>query len=446
MKRVKTFIIVFGIVLTAVVAGFFDFPERINPRLAQLPGNVQVPVIPFKLGLDLQGGIHLVYEADLSQIDSFEHDSAMEGLRDVIERRINFFGVSEPVVQTEGGRDTRRLIVEMAGVFDPHEAIELIGQTPFLEFRELKKDNGEDVEQEVSASAILQVETEDIFQSTELTGRFLERADVAFNNITQEPIINLQFNERGAEIFEELTARNIGLPLAIYLDDQPIQAPIVQGVISGGSAQITGSFSLEEAQKIVRELNAGALPVRITLISQQSVGATLGEISLQQSLRAALFGFMIVIVFMIIFYRIPGLLAAFALLMYTLILLFVFKFIGITLTLAGIAGFILSIGMAVDANILIFSRMREELREGRSFEASIEQGFSRAWPSIRDGNVTTLLVALILFWFGSSFVQGFALALSIGILLSMISAIFVTKNLLRLFIETPFEKIGLFWK
>ena len=459
MKRAKIFGIIFIIVLAAVVAGLFDFPEyansaidTVNARKNQIsvikkaPNIPQIPVIPFKLGLDLQGGIHLVYEADLSQIEAFEHDSAMEGLRDVIERRINFFGVSEPVVQTEGKKDTRRLIVDLAGVFDTNEAIQLIGQTPFLEFREPKENYQEILEHNSSVFETGEGEFEDPFQQTELTGRFLKRADVGLNNITQEPVINLLFDDKGAEIFEKMTEKHLGLPIAIYLDGQPHQTPVVQSVISGGSAQITGSFEIKEAQRIVRELNAGALPVGITLVSQQSVGATLGEISLQQSLRAALFGFVIVIIFMILFYRIPGLLASFALFIYVVFLLFIFKFIGVTLTLAGIAGFILSIGMAVDANILIFSRMREELKGNRSFSASIEEGFSRAWPSIRDGNITTLLVAFILFWFGSSFVQGFALALSIGILLSMLSAIFVTRNFLRAFVNTKLENIQWLWR
>jgi len=225
------------------------------------------------------------------------------------------------------------------------------------------------------------------------------------------------------------------------LDGTLLQAPTVQSVISGGRAQITGGFSVKEAQRISRELNAGALPVPITLLSQQSIGATLGQESLQKSLVAALAGLALVLLFMVLVYRIPGIIAGIALILYALFLLSLFKLIPITLTLAGIAGGILSLGIAVDANILIFARMREELREGKSFGSALEEGFSRAWPAIRDGNITTLAVALILFWFGSSFVKGFALTLSLGILVSLFSAIFITKSMLRLFVETKISKV-----
>jgi len=402
---------------------------------------------PFRLGLDLQGGIHLVYEADLSDINSFERDSAMQGLRDVIERRVNLFGVTEPLVQTQGDGDVRRLIVELAGVFDPAKAIDLIGQTPFLEFRELQEvavqeavGHDDEAVEEVGVEEEVSLE----FVATALTGRFLERADLEFGQFN-EPIISLQFDKEGAEIFEELTARNLQRPIAIYLDGEEIQTAVVQSVISGGRAQITGDFSLEEAQQVVRDLNAGALPVHIELISQNSVGPALGTVSLQQSLKAGIAGLVLVMVFMILFYRALGVLASLALVFYIVFVLAILKLILVTFTLAGIAGLILSVGMAVDANILIFSRMREELKEGKSFGVAVQEGFRRAWPSIRDGNITTLLVAAILFWFGTSFVRGFALTLSIGILLSMLSAVFVTKTLLWSFVETRLEKISWLW-
>jgi len=289
-------------------------------------------------------------------------------------------------------------------------------------------------------------ELEDPFQATPLTGRFLSRADIALDNVTQEPLITLQFNEEGSLLFEELTKKNVGLPLAIFLDGSLLQAPIVQDVISGGRAQITGTFALKEAQRIARELNAGALPVPIILVQQQSVGASLGAESLQKSLVAGAVGLLLVAGFMVLVYRIPGIVATIALLIYTLFLLSLFKLIPITLTLAGIAGAILSLGMAVDANILIFARMREELKAKKNFEAALEEGFRRAWPSIRDSNITTLAVALILFWFGTSFVKGFALTLSLGILVSMFSAIFITKNMLRLFVETKIARILWLWR
>jgi len=446
MKRWKVVSMVLVILLAGAAAGFFDFPERINPYLKQLPTSTQIPVIPFRLGLDLQGGIHLVYKADVSKVDPAEYDAAMQGLRDVIERRVNFFGVSEPLVQTEGRGDDRRLIVEIAGAIDSNEAINLIGKAPLLEFREPKENYAEIAERNQRIFEAGEGELEDPFQPTLLNGSLLERAEVGFEQLAQEPVIHLTFNSEGAKLFEEITGRNVGKPLAIFLDNQLLQAPIVQTQISGGKAQITGNFTIEETQRLVRDLNAGAVPVSIALISQQAVGPTLGKASLEQSLKAALFCFMFIAFFMAIAFRIPGLLASLALLIYIILVLLSFKVFSMTLTLAGIAGFILSIGMAVDANVLVFSRMREELKDGKSFAASVEEGFRRAWPSIRDGNITTLLVAFILFWFGSSFVQGFALTLSIGILISIISAIFVTKNFLRVFVGTPLEKVAWLWK
>jgi len=255
----------------------------------------------------------------------------------------------------------------------------------------------------------------------------------------------LQFNDEGAKIFEELTAKNVGKPLAIYIDQTIISAPVVQEKISGGRAQITGSFTVEEARDLVRNLNAGALPVPIKLISQQNVGPTLGKISLEQSLKAGILGFLGVILFMILFYRFPGILASLALIIYIILALAVFKLLPVTLTLAGIAGFLLSIGMAVDANILIFSRMREELSQQKTFSTAVEEGFRRAWPSIRDSNFNSLIVCAILFGFATSFIKGFALTLAIGILISLFSAIFITRMFLRIFIGTRLEKIKWFW-
>ncbi|MBI2642595.1 MAG: protein translocase subunit SecD [Candidatus Wildermuthbacteria bacterium] len=420
MAKGKVFIILALILLVGAAAGYFVYQQA----------------RPFQLGLDLQGGVHLVYEADTSQIPTGDVDSAVEGLRDVIERRVNFFGVKEPLVQTEGRGERRRLIVELAGVIDPKQAVELIGLTPYLEFGEAKANYQE----------IIGKGEENPFQATPLTGRYLKKAEIAFDNVTNEPIVTIQFNDEGAKLFEEITARNIGKPLAIFLDGQLLSAPVVQDKISGGSAQITGRFTRQEAQEIARNLNAGALPLPITLISQQNVGATLGVESLRLSLKAGILGFLGVLLFMVLFYRFLGVFAVLSLLLYALFILALFKLIPVTLTLAGIAGFILSLGMAVDANILIFSRMREELKGGRSFSGALEEGFRRAWPSIRDGNITTLLVGVILFWFGSSFVQGFALTLSIGILMSMFTALVVTRNFLNLFAGTRLSNISWLWK
>jgi protein-export membrane protein SecD len=255
----------------------------------------------------------------------------------------------------------------------------------------------------------------------------------------------LQFNDEGSKVFEELTSRNVQKRLAIYIDNVQLSAPVVQEKITGGKAQITGSFTIESAKELVRNLNAGALPVPIKLISQQTVGPTLGAVSLQKSLAAGIYGLLAVIVFMILFYRLPGLFASLALGIYVVLLLSLFKLMSVTLTLAGIGGFILSIGMAVDANVLIFSRMREEFREKKGFGVALEEGFRRSWPAIRDGNLTTLLIAVILFALGTSFIKGFALTLGIGILVSMFSAIIITRTFLRIFIGTRIERWHWLW-
>ena len=391
------------------------------------------PDVSFRLGLDLQGGSHLVYEANLANIESEERGEAMQGLRDVIERRINLFGVAEPMVITEEKKGSQRLIVELPGVKDIGEAIKMIGKTPYLEFQEERAEE----ERETPEAPF--------FKRTELTGQYLHKAILDFDQNTMEPQVLLEFNEQGAEIFKELTARNVGKRLAIFIDNVLISAPVVREAISKGKAQITGNFTVEEAKELVRNLNAGALPVPINLISQTTIGPILGSISLEKSLKAGIFGFLAIILFMIIYYRVPGVLAALALIVYAGILLSLFKFVPVTLTLAGIGGAILSVGMAVDANVLIFERMKEERKSGASFSKSVEMAFSRAWPSIRDSNLTTLIVALIMFSFGTSFVKGFALCLSFGIIVSMFSALFITRTFLRSFVGTRLEKVNWLW-
>jgi len=456
-KRVYLFFIF--IIVLAFFAGNLSEPKYLNQGIDFINGKIGIKIpsfwnIPFRLGLDLQGGTHLVYEADLSQIEKQEYSSAMQGLRDIIERRVNLFGVTEPVVQTQETSSHYRLVVELAGIKDPAQAIQMIGQTPFLEFREQKTE--EETEQILVQRKELEGKTfeemqeienwqiglqDPYFNSTSLTGQYLKKAELGFNENTGSPLISLQFNDEGAKIFEDLTSKNVGKILAIYIDGVPISTPVVQEKISGGKAQITGSFTIDEAKELVRNLNAGALPVPIKLISQQSVGPILGKISLEQSLKAGILGFLAILLFMIIFYRIPGFFASLVLSIFVFIVLAIFKLIPVTLTLAGIAGFILSMGMAVDANILIFSRMREELKEGKGFLISLQEGTRRAWPSIRDGNFTTILVALILFIFGSGFIKGFSLTLIVGNLVGMFSAIFITNNFLKCLIFPKIEKI-----
>lgn len=437
MSKKKNLIIIALIFILAFLCGNFDYPNLL--KLPYFSGR------SFKLGLDLQGGSHLVYEADLSNIDKKDYGSVMQGLRDVIERRVNLFGVQEPLVQIEENAPHYRLIVELAGIKDVNEAINMIGKTPYLEFREQKDNYEQIIENNRKVIETKQGELEDPFKPTSLTGKYLVKAELNFEQTTYKPSVSLQFNDEGAKIFEDLTSRNVGKILAIYIDNQLISAPMVREKISGGKAQITGDFTIEEAKDLVSNLNAGALPVPIKLISQQSVGPTLGTVSLEKSLKAGIYGFLAVVLFMIIFYRLPGILASLALIIYTVLVLAIFKLIPVTLTLAGIGGFILSIGMAVDANVLIFSRMKEELKEGKLFSQALNEGFNRAWPSIRDGNLTTLIVAVIFFGLGTSFVKGFALTLSIGILISMFSAIIITKSFLRFFVGMRFEKIKKLW-
>jgi len=409
------------------------FPGPVNRVLSYL--NIGfIPHLPeknFKLGLDLQGGSHLVYEADVSQVELKGRKDSMQGLRDVIERRVNMFGVTEAVVSTQQAGESERLVVELPGVKDINKAIEMIGKTPYLEFKEESPNNT--------------TSSEPSFVSTKLTGQYLKKATLSFEQSTMASEVLLEFNDEGAAIFKELTEKNINKRIAIYIDNVLISAPVVREAISGGKAQITGTFSVQEAKDLVRNLNAGALPLPIKLISQTNIGPTLGLVSLQQSLRAAWFGLIGICLFMLVFYRFSGFFACLSLITYAAILLCLFKFIPVTLTLAGIGGGVLSVGMAVDANILIFERMKEERKKGENFQKSLELGFSRAWPSIRDSNLTTLLIAVIMFGFGSSFVKGFALTLSLGILISMFSAMFATKLWMNIFVGTRLENIKKLW-
>jgi len=398
-----------------VLLAFFVYPQLPNKILGST--FFRLPERPFRLGLDLLGGAHLVYQADLANILENEKDNSMEGVRDVIERRVNLYGVGEPNVQISGGD---RLIVELPQVKDVGEAIKLIGETPFLEFKELPA--GFDLTQEVSAEN---------FISTGLSGKQLKRAFLSFDSTTNLPHVSLEYNDEGAKLLSEISKRNIGRPLAIFLDGSPISVPIVQDEIINGQAVISGQFTPTEAKELAGRLSAGALPVPIELISQQTVGPSLGRASLEQSLKAGFYGLLALALFMAIFYRGYGLIAVFSLLFYTVSVLIVFKFLPVTLTLAGIAGFILSLGMAVDGNILIFSRIKEEIKGGKSRSAAIESGFERAWSSIRDSQITTLIAAVVLYIFAASLVKGFALTLAIGTIFSIFSAVYVTKAFLK---------------
>ena len=421
----RKILIIFGIFIITVLLGVFIYPYGITARGIKLPEFFHKD---FNFGLDVSGGTLLVYEADLSNIDIADYSSAMTGLRDVIERRINYSGIKEPRVTVNKSGDIWRLTVELAGIKDIQEAIKMIGETPFLEFRELRS--------EEETKALLESEeiSEDIdpyFKPTTLTGKYLERAVVSFDSTTSLPVINLSFNEEGTKIFAELTKNNIGSPLAIYLDGYPISIPTVREEIPSGIAQISGQFTLAEAKELVLRLNQGALPVPINLISQQSVGAILGEESIEKITQAAFWGFILVILFMIVFYRLPGILASLSLIIYVILALSVFKFIPITLTLAGVTGFILSIGMAVDANILIFEYTKEEIKKNKPMKISMEDGFRRSWSAIRDSNIATIISAIILYYFTSGMIRGFALTLAIGVGVGLITALYITKLFLQ---------------
>jgi len=648
------------IIVLTLLASLVDVGQYYNKAIDKF--GLPIPHIkemPFRLGLDLLGGTHLVYQADVSQISSKDRNSAVEGVRDVIERRVNVFGVSEPIVQVnKTTTGDYRVIVELAGIKDVNEAIKMIGETPLLEFKEentevpeltdeqrqelnhynieaekraeeilgkvisggdfaaiageytedentkeskgdldwiTNKDNPEifalaqnievgqtssdlhqtshgyeiikvedkrvktnpftqGEEKEVKASHLLlcydgiegcetglskeetynkikqikETATPDNFADlakehstgpsapqggdlgwfskgmmvepfedavfdqevgtisfvvetqfgyhliykqderpineykarhiliktkteqdiigpqsewmlTELTGKNLKRATVQFNPNDNTPEVSLEFDDEGGKMFEEITERNVTKPVAIFLDGYPISVPTVNEKITGGKAVISGNFNIKEAKLLAQRLNAGALPVPINLINQQTVGASLGHKSVSDSLQAGMIGLILVAIFMILFYRLPGLLAVFALSVYGLLVLAVFKLWPVTLTLSGIAGFILSIGMAVDANVLIFERLKEELRAGKPLANAIEEGFMRAWPSIRDGNFSTLITCFILIQFSTSVVKGFAITLGLGVIISMFSAIVITRNFLRMVIG---ERMG----
>ena len=500
----------------------------------------------FHLGLDLQGGSDLVYNADVSKIPQSGRADALSGVRDVIERRVNSFGVSEPLVQTNQVGNQWRVLVELAGVYDVNQAIKMIGETPLLEFKtenpnasttltadqqkqlddlnakasttatdvlkqaqsgadfgtlakkysedpgskdngglysavkkgvmvpefdkvifdpnfkvgtiypqlvqtqfgyhiiKLDARNGSDDSETVDVSEILlatkgpadigvQIQPEWI--STKLTGKQLKKASVEFDQNTGMPQVSLEFDSEGAKLFGDITKANVGKLVAIFLDGQAISIPRVETQILDGKAVINGTFTLEEAKLLSQRLNAGALPVPIALVSQTTVGASLGNDSIHKSLIAGIYGLLLVALFMILYYRLPGVISVIALIIYTSIALALFKLIPVTMTLAGIAGFILSIGMAVDANVLIFARLKDELKGGRDLGVAVDEGFHRAWASIRDSNISSLITCVILYWFGSSIIKGFAFTLALGIIVSMFSAITITRQFLKLIVK-----------
>ncbi|MCR4276441.1 MAG: protein translocase subunit SecD [Candidatus Parcubacteria bacterium] len=393
----------------------------------------------FKLGLDLAGGTELVYKADMSQTPSGEQSDALSALQGVIERRVNLFGVAEPIVQTEqasalSGTTEDRLIVALPGVTDIKAAVAALGETPTLDFR-------------LATTTKVGTTTQMTFISTGLTGRYLASAALQFGSGATAglaaPQVLLNFNSDGAKLFEKITSENVGQTLAIFLDGQPISTPTIQEAIPGGQATISGRFTAPEARDLVRNLNFGALPVPITLESSSAVGPTLGAAAISAGVTAGIIGFAIVALFMVAWYRLPGVVASVALAEYLAFMLAVIKVIPVTLTASGIAGLIISVGMAVDANVLIFERTKEELRDGKSPREAVHIGFSRAWPAIRDGHLTMIISGVILFWLGTSIVQGFALVFVLGVLASFISAVSLSRVFLLAIV--PEEEHGS-WK
>jgi preprotein translocase subunit SecD len=399
----------------------FTRPE-INLKIGQISFKKELKIVK---GLDLQGGAHLVFEADMGKIPQENREEALEAARQNIERRVNFFGVSEPIIQSARVGESSRVIVELAGVKDIDQAVDLIGKTAQLDFREQNPS---------TASG------QPPFLKTDLTGRDLKRSTVQFDQNTGQPVVGLEFSPEGTKKFGEITTKNVGRLLAIYLDETIVSAPRVEEAITTGKAIIRGEFPLDVAKRLSIQLNAGALPVPIKIIEQRNVGATLGEESVQRSLRAGFFGLLLVISFMWLYYGKLGLIADLTLIIYGLLTLALYKLIPVILTLPGIAGFLLSVGMAVDSNILIFERFKEERRAGKPLAVALELGFGRAWDSIRDANITTLITALILFnpfnWpflNVSGMVRGFALTLVLGTILSLFTGIVVSRTLIKVF-------------
>jgi preprotein translocase subunit SecD len=423
---------------------------------------------PFKLGLDLAGGSHLVYEADVSQINPLEVTDLMNVLRNVIEKRVNSLGTEENVVYVEQSsfvteEPQYRLVVELPGVTDVSAAVAEIGNTPLLEFKLINEEAAN--EQQLQLSALTPNEDgsidanvteqilanlDELYIDTGLTGRYLESAALEFTagqsgQLAGEPIVSIRFNSEGGQLFEQITRNNVGQRLAIFLDGEVISSPRINEAIPGGTAIISGGFTPVEARELAQNLNFGALPMPIALVSTQTIGATLGAEVLEKGMFAGMVGFVLVALFMIGWYRLPGLVAIVALVSYVVAMLALFQYLPVTLTAAGLAGFVLSLGIAVDANVLVFERMKEELRAGSSTRMAARVGFARAWSAIRDGNATSILSAIILFWFGTAMVKGFALVFGLGVVISMLSALVITRTLLMAIPDQVATKRSWLW-
>ncbi len=397
------------IIMAAVAAGVFVYPKNFGAQER-----------PWQLGCDLVGGANLVYQIDLSKVPAADQGSVVDGLQGVIKKRVDLYGASGSQVYTGKSGDDTQLYVNLCGIKNLSAAIQQIGTTPFLQFAE--------VDQSPSSTQP--------YIPTNLTGQYITGAQLTFDPTTGAPQVAVDFNSEGAQIFQKMTAANIGKPLAIFLDGQLIEAPTVKEEIPDGKAVISGgNMTVDAARQLVERFNAGALPAPITLVDQRTISATLGGNTLKQIIIAGIVGTILVLLFMLLYYGILGIFSSAALIIYIALTLGIFKIIPITMDLAGIAGFVLTIGMAVDANILIFERIKEERKKGLPYSSAIEEGFRRAWPSIRDSNTSTIITAIILYYFTSDFVRGFALTLLIGVLVSLFSAITTTRLFLFVFLK-----------
>lgn len=459
----------FFIMILTVLAMFISLPSKVPIHFNVLnkeilytferpPLDLTKLRIPFRrdlelrMGLDIQGGTRVTLQADMTKIPQADRNTAFQSTREIIARRVDLYGVSESTVQTSIANDQYRIIVELPGVTNSSDAVALIGTTAQLDFREEPSTASAASAKNVAKKAPADVASPKnldpfaTYESTGLTGKDLQRSGVQFSNKDSQPVVTIQFTNEGQKKFAEITQRNIGKRVVIYLDDIPVTAPLVNEAIQSGSAEISGGFTVDAAKQLSIQLNAGALPVPIQVVQQQTIGASLGQDAVTKTARAGLVGVGLVALFMVLLYGWKGVLADIALAVYAVVTLAIYKLVPVTLTLPGIAGLMLSIGMAVDSNILIFERMKEELRAGRPFGLAMKLGFGRAWDSIKDANVATLFTCFILFNpFEFSFlnrsgmVRGFAFTLAIGIVLGLFTGIVVTRTLLRIFLKDPAE-------
>ena len=425
----RTWIIFLLILIVLALSIIIDIPK--GPKIFGKE-------IKTHLGLDLQGGTELIYQADLSKSENKTKDLA--NLINIFRQRVDRLGVSEPSIQQQG---SDQVLIQLPGVKDINQAISTIGQTYELAFMVQATDETSGVQLKDYYDDSYTIPA--YWQPSDLTGKDLVKADITYENQNQsagqsQPVVSLTFNNAGKEKFAKITKDNLKKQVAIVLDNRIVSAPTVQSEITDGKAIITGQKDIKESKKLADRLNEGMLPIPAKIIGQQNVGATLGAESVKFSLLAGIIGLLIVGLFMLIHYKVPGLIAIVALIIYSFITLAIFKLVPVTMTLAGIAGFILSIGMAVDANILIFERTREEIRAGKDIVGAIEEGFKRAWSSIRDSNFSTIITCIILFYFGTGIIKGFALTLAIGVLVSLFTAITVSRNFLVILSKTKIRR------